>query len=271
MEVRLDVVIPAFNEQDRIGPTIVAYRRSFADPGTRFLVALDGCSDATADVVRELRRQDGRIGLLEFPKLGKGGVILETFRRADADVVAFVDADGATPPAELRRLVEVVSRPGIDGAIASRRHPASVLPRRRNLRRRLTSTAFVALVHALFRLPYRDTQCGAKVLRREAVERIVPYVSARDLVFDVDLLLVARSLGLRVVETPTVWIDQADSRVDAVADSGRMAAALVRLWLQHRFSPVPGSWEPRRRRQEREKQGQAPESVSTRPAPLLHA
>jgi glycosyltransferase involved in cell wall biosynthesis len=234
----LDVVIPAFNEQDRIGRTLAAYQRSFPDRDTRFLVALDGCSDATADIVRELRERDERIELLEFPKLGKGGVILESFRRGHGEVVAFVDADCATPPGELARLIELASQPGIDGAIASRRHPASVLPRRRTLGRRLTSTAYVALVRTLFRMGYRDTQCGAKVLRREAVDQVVPYVSSRDLVFDVDLLLVARALRLHVVEVPTVWIDQAGSRVNAVGDSRRMAAGLLRLWLQHRAVPV---------------------------------
>jgi hypothetical protein len=75
-------------------------------------------------------------------------------------------------------------------------------------------------------------------LRREAVEQIVLYVSSRDLVFDVDVLLVARALGLRVMEVPTVWIDQAGSRIETMSDSRRMAAGLLRLWLQHRLAPV---------------------------------
>lgn len=259
--MRLDLVIPAHNEQERIGRTLRAYRKALSEMETRFLVALDGCSDATADVVHEQQARDERIELHDFPKLGKGGVLLESFRRADGDLVAFVDADCATPPGELRRLVDLALRPGIDGVIASRRHPASVLPRRRSLRRRLASSAYAALVHALFGLPYRDTQCGAKVLRHEAVEQIVLYVSSRDLVFDVDLLLVARELGLRVLEVPTVWIDQPGSRVDAVSDSKRMAAGLLRLWLQHRLMPaeppaVTGGAEPMsEREQERVQEG----------------
>jgi hypothetical protein len=102
----------------------------------------------------------------------------------------------------------------------------------------VTSTAYVALVRALFGLPYRDTQCGAKVLRREAVEQIVLYVSSRDLVFDVDVLLVARALDMHVMEVPTIWIDQAGSRIKTMSDSRRMAAGLLRLWLQHRLAPV---------------------------------
>jgi glycosyltransferase involved in cell wall biosynthesis len=267
--VRLDVVIPAFNEQDRIGRTLAVYRSALPDPDTRFLVALDGCRDATADVVRDAQREDARVELHEFPKLGKGGVILETFRRADGELVAFVDADCATPPGELRRLIELARQPGVHGAIASRHHPASVLPRRRTLRRRVTSSAFATLVHALFGLPYRDTQCGAKVLRREAIEQIVLYVSSRDLVFDVDLLLVARALGLRVVEVPTVWIDQAGSRIDAVGDSKRMAAGLLRLWLQHRLAPIARpAGEPLVR--EWHEPAPTPEPAPEVPAALVH-
>lgn len=236
--MRLDIVVPAYNEQRRIGRTLAAYTHDFSDPSTRFLAALDGCSDATAEVVRLAQADDDRIELLEFPKLGKGGVILESFRRAGGDLVAFVDADCATPPAELRRLVEFACHPDADGAIASRRLPASVVPRRRPLGRRVASHAYVGLVHALFGLDYRDTQCGAKVLRHDALARILPYVSSRDLVFDVDLLLVARGLGLKLAEIPTVWIDRDGSRIEGRSDSLRMAGGLIRLWLQHRLSPV---------------------------------
>jgi hypothetical protein len=87
----------------------------------------------------------------------------------------------------------------------------------------------------LMRLPYRDTQCGAKVLRRDVVEDVLPRLATRDLLFDVDLLAAAREGGWRVVEVPTVWIDQEGSRVSTVSDSRRMGASLLRLWLRRRM------------------------------------
>jgi hypothetical protein len=151
--------------------------------------------------------------------------------------VAFVDADCATPPAELLVLARTVGETGADVAIASRWHPSSVLPRPRPLERRIASAGFAHAVRALFRLPYRDTQCGAKVLTRAAGERIIP-LSSRDFIFDVDLLVTARALGLRVAEVPTVWIDQDGSRVRPLHDTARMAASLGRLWLHHHIVPV---------------------------------
>jgi glycosyltransferase involved in cell wall biosynthesis len=195
----------------------------------RFQIALDGCTDRTAEIVSEHRDEDSRVRLHEYPKLGKGGVIAETFRRSDADLVGFVDADGATPPAELLRLADVAAERA-DGAIASRHHPASVLPAARPLARRLTSAGFAFGVRRLLGLPYRDTQCGAKVLRGDVARDLVARTTSSDLLFDVDLLVTARDRGHRVVEVPTVWVDQEGSRVDPVADTRRMGASLLRLW-----------------------------------------
>jgi hypothetical protein len=175
----------------------------------------------------------------EFPKLGKGGVLMETFRLCDGEVVGFVDADCATPPAEFLRLVEMTSASAADGAIASRSHPASVLPVRRERGRSAGSWVFARLTHLLFGLPFRDTQCGAKVVKRQVIEQVLPLLSARDFLFDVDLLLTADRLGYRIVEVPTVWLDQAGSHLRAVADARRMALSSLRLWLHHRVLPVP--------------------------------
>ncbi|MGH2807870.1 MAG: glycosyltransferase [Actinomycetota bacterium] len=237
MNVRLDIVIPAHNEEARIGPTLASYRDAISDPEVRFLVALDGTVDSTGDVVRRHAFEDKRVELLDFPKLGKGGVLMETFRRCTGDLVAFVDADRATSPRELLRLVESVNE--VDGAIASRRHPAAIVPVR-PLARRLASAGFAFGIRRLFRLPYTDTQCGAKVLHRDVVERILPYLSSRDFLFDVDLLVVAKMLGYRIVEVPTIWIDQEGSRVHPVGDARRMAASALRLWIHHKVLP-PGS------------------------------
>ena len=234
--MRLDIVIPAHNEEHRISRTLTAYRTVCGGRNVRFEVALDGCTDRTAEIVGEHRAEDERVGLHEYPKLGKGGVIAETFRRSDADVLGFVDADCATPPAEMLRLADVASRSG--GAIASRHHPASVLPRTRSRVRRATSAGFAFGVRRLLGLSYRDTQCGAKVLRRDAAEQILPRVEATDLLFDVELLLAARETGQRIVEVPTVWIDQDGSRVDPVADTRKMSVSLVRLWAAGRKREV---------------------------------
>ena len=238
----LDIVIPAHNEEGRIGRTLAAYRAAIPESDVRFHVALDDCADGTASIVSHHRSLDGRVVLHAYPKLGKGGVLMETFRRCDATYVGFVDADCATPPSELLRLVDAL--PYADMVIGSRHHAASVVPGKRELVRRVASAGFALSVRRLFGLPFTDTQCGAKVLRRDALERVIPLLSSRDLLIDVDLLLVTRALGLRVLEVPTVWIDQPGSRIRPWADTRKMSASLLRLWLHHRILPVPTGSQP---------------------------
>lgn len=241
--MRLDIVIPAHNEEQRIGSMLATYRARCSDPEIRFIVALDRCRDRTEEIVMDHREVDARVELVHYPKLGKGGVLMEALRRCDAEFVGFVDADCATPPSEFVRLTDLARN--ADGAIASRRHPAAVLPARRRLSRRIASAGFAFGIQRLFRLPYGDTQCGAKVFRHEAVEKCLPLMASRDFLFDVDLLIIARRLGFSVVEVPTIWIDQDGSRVRASSDTLRMAASAFRLWLHHHVIPLdPAAGEP---------------------------
>jgi hypothetical protein len=152
-------------------------------------------------------------------------------------MVAFVDADAATPPTELRRLVDAVAA-GADLAIASRRHPAAVTPCARPRSRRLTSAGFAFGIRRLFGLRFHDTQCGAKVIRRTALQQVLPLLSSRDFLIDVDLLVTAQSLGFEVVELPTIWLDQCGSQLRPVSDARRMALSALRLWVHHRTLPI---------------------------------
>jgi glycosyltransferase involved in cell wall biosynthesis len=242
--MRLDIVIPAHNEEARISAMLAAYRSRCADPGIRFLVALDDCTDGTAEIVAAHAAEDGRISAYRYPKLGKGGVIMETFRHCEGDLVGFVDADCATPPRELLRLTDAVEA-GADGAIAARWHPAAVLPVRRARARGIASAGFAFGIRRLFGLPYEDTQCGAKVFQRSAMDRMLPLLSSRDFLFDVDVLLVARRLGLRIESIPTIWIDREGSRLSAGGDARRMATSALRLWVHHRAMPIDRSADER--------------------------
>ena len=234
-QIGLDLIIPAHNEAHRIGPTLEAFRRELPHPDMRFIVALDSCDDATPEIVAHHAVEDSRVEIHAFPKLGKGGVIRQAFDRCRADLVAFVDADGSTAPGQLAILVDAVQR--ADGAIASRRLPASTVQGRRAVVRVAASVLFAWLVRHLFGLPYRDTQCGAKVIRRDALELLIPRVTTSDYLFDVDLLLQADSHGYTIVEVPTVWVARPGSRVRLIRDLGDVAGSLLRLWMSQQ-----GTW-----------------------------
>ncbi|MGB8521123.1 MAG: glycosyltransferase [Candidatus Tumulicola sp.] len=229
---RFSVIVPAHNEQDRIGKTLEEYAGVFAD--SEIIVVLNGCTDATRSVVDALREQHTNVLAVDIPHpVGKGGAVRAGFVMARAEVVGYVDADGSTPAREMRRLCEAVGEG--DGVVASRWLPGSHVAIRQPWARRFASRNFNLIVRLLFGLNYCDTQCGAKVFRRRALERVMRDVETANLAFDVDLLYAMKRLRMRVREEPTYWIDVQGSRVHLASASLHMFAAIVRLRLRHSF------------------------------------
>src|SRR5262249_41093940 len=138
----------------------------------RLVIVLNGCVDDTLGVVKRVAEQHPEISWLEFPgRIGKGGALIEGFKLAPlAELIGYVDADGATSPKAFLDLVKLWEK--ADCIIGSRWLPGSVLLQQQTGRRQFASRVFHAIVQRLFRLNVKDTQCGAKVMRREIVEKI---------------------------------------------------------------------------------------------------
>jgi glycosyltransferase involved in cell wall biosynthesis len=226
----LSIVIPAHNEERRIGPMLGALRAEF--PSEEIIVVANACSDGTARVVADMVAADPNLRLLDLTaRLGKGGSVRLGFQVATGDVLAFVDADGATPPEELRRLVAELG--DADCVVASRwSDGAKVLVPQTPLRRFL-GRAFNFIVRSLFGLQFADTQCGAKIFRRAAIEEIIEDVETADFAFDVDVLFQLQSRGRKIREVPTVWRDREGSTVNIIVAAPRMLASILRLRLFH--------------------------------------
>jgi dolichol-phosphate mannosyltransferase len=203
------LVIPAYNEENRIRPLFDAIGRFDGE----LIVVCDG-TDGTARVVKEIarKRTDLVIRCLTFDhRLGKGGGVVAGLSAARAPLVGFFDADGSTTIAEMVRLFSCLEVN--DGAIGSRWVTGSTLTVRQGLLRRLESRSFNLLTRCLFGLDYHDTQCGAKVFRKAAVDKVLPAMVSRGFEFDVELLWRLKKAGCRVVEVPIEWQNRGDSRV----------------------------------------------------------
>lgn len=231
--MKLSIVIPAYNEEHRLMPTLERYAGFMEQrygPDVELIVAVNGSRDRTAEVARKGARRFSSVRVLvdERP-IGKGGAIMMGFREARGELIAFVDADGSTSPEAFDDLVTHLGE--ADVIIASRWIPGAVIEPRQPLARRVASRIFNTLVRLLFRVKIWDTQCGAKLLRREVVERVMPHLGLTRWAFDVDLLFQARRAGFRIVERPTVWRDAAGSRLNVGRASCEMFVAIVRLRL----------------------------------------
>ena len=191
---RFTVIIPAHNEEARIERTLRVFLDEFAD--SEVIVVLNGCTDAAPAIVRATAAGRGNAKVVELTDaIGKGGAVRVGFLLAQAPVIAYVDADGATSPAELRRLCEMLG-PSDVAIIGSRWMPGAAVTVKQAFRRRVASRTFNLLVRLLFGLPYSDTQCGAKVFRRDALRAVMSNVDTANFAFDVDLLYALKKSGI---------------------------------------------------------------------------
>lgn len=229
------LLIPAYNEERRIEPVLRQYAQHLRDhaPGPfEIVVVLNGCRDNTMGVVKRVAEEFPEVRAIEFPDpIGKGGALIEGLRLAPrAHYIGYVDADGATAPSAFDDLVHRLGE--ADCVIASRWLPTSVIHQAQTNQRRFASRLFHAFVQGFFWMNIRDTQCGAKVMRREVVEKVHPYLRLADLAFDVNLLYSIKRAGFTILEVPTEWTDQAGSKVVFnTRTSANMLLSLVRLRL----------------------------------------
>lgn len=203
------LVIPAYNEENRIQLLF----DEISEFDGELIVVCDGI-DRTADCVRQVaaRRQDLMIRCLEFDhRLGKGGGVIEGLKAARAPLMGYFDADGSTSIGEMQRLFSHLT--SNDCAIGSRWVPGSTLRVRQGIMRRMESRAFNLLIRLLFGLTYNDTQCGAKVFKKTAIDTVLPQMTSRGFEFDVELLWRLQRAGYTITEVPVVWQNKGDSRV----------------------------------------------------------
>lgn len=228
------LLVPAYNEEKRIEPLLrdyAAYFRKEYRGKFEMVVVLNGCRDRTIDVVNAVAKDFPEIRALEFDApIGKGGALIEGLKLAPtADLIGYVDADGATPPHAFHDLVKRIHE--ADCVIASRWLPGAVLHQAQSNKRKIASRGFHFIVQTLFRMNIRDTQCGAKVMRREAAEKIHSSLRIADMAFDINLLYSLKRAGFTILEIPTEWTDKIGSKVTLGRTSLVMFLSVIRLRL----------------------------------------
>lgn len=234
----VSIVIPAYAEERRIGPTVralCAYARGFPQL-TEVLVITEPSGDRTAEVAREAAGGDLLVRVVENTEhRGKGFAVRTGMLQAAGEILFFMDADLSVPLRYVGPFVaHLEAHPETAAAIGNRRHPASVISKRQHFLRERAGRGFNQVVRALGLSVSKDTQCGFKVFRREAAREIFSRAQIDGFAFDAEALLLAQKLGLLVDELPVEWINDEETKFDPWRDGWRSVRDLWRVRGMHR-------------------------------------
>jgi dolichyl-phosphate beta-glucosyltransferase len=227
----LSIVIPAFNEAQRIAASLEVVTAFLARQPYQadVLVVQDGSTDGTEAVVRRVLGGRVTVSLWAIPEnRGKGFSVRSGMLAARGEHLLFSDADLSTPIEETTNLLAALAE-GHQLAIGSRAMPNSDVRRRQPWWRERMGKVFNLCVRAVGISPFRDTQCGFKCFARSAAREIFTRQRLDGFGFDVEVLLIATRLGYSIREVPVVWIDDPHSRVHPLRDSARMLVDLARI------------------------------------------
>lgn len=226
----VSVVIPAYNEEARLGATLDRVLEYARESGLdcEILVVDDGSKDDTASLAETYA--DRGVRLLRNPgNRGKGYSVRHGMLEGARALVLFSDADLSTPIEELDKLAAPILAGEADAAIGSRAVAGSKVEVSQPFYRVAMGKIFNRFVRAIAVGGFADTQCGFKLFTRESAQAVFKRQRFEGFSFDVEILYIARGLGYRVAEVPVRWIDSPDTRVSAVRDSIRMFADLFKI------------------------------------------
>ena len=232
--VELSIVIPAYNEEKRLGSTLESVYAYLLSREVEFelIVVDDGSTDGTVDVVKEFALHHPAIRLLSYsPNQGKGHAVREGVKKSVGERVLFNDADGSSPIAEIEKLESALDN-GADIAIGSRAKADASRRVNALAYRKFMGNFFNFIVQTLLLKGVQDSQCGFKMFSRTAAQSIFRVARENGFAFDVELLHIARLRGYRIDEIPINWANVDGSKVNLVLDSSKMFADVVKIKLR---------------------------------------
>ena len=231
MNPTYSIVIPAFNEGTRLGPTlekVLGYVRAHKWDA-EIIVVNDGSRDNTADIIRSFAAKDGALRLVENPgNRGKGYSVRNGMLNARGAIVLFSDADLSSPIEEAPKLFQALEA-GADVAIGSRWLRAETQTQRQPLHRQLFGRIFNLMLRITLGLKFKDTQCGFKAFKQPTVQKIFPLQKIERWGFDPEILFLARKFGFKVQEIPVAWGHSGETRINPLLDGFRMFLEMLRV------------------------------------------
>lgn len=227
---RLAVIIPAYNEEARILPTLERVREYFSAQAYTWSVTVisDGSKDGTNEMVRGFCAANDGFSLIEStPNHGKGFVVRKGMLECEGEFVLFSDADLAAPIEEIEKLWPAMEN--ADVAVGSRPMKESRLEKRQPFYREMLGRAANVLIQKMAVPGIHDTQCGFKLYKKAVARDVFSRCKLNGFSFDFEALMVARDLGYKIAEIPIRWSHQEGSKVVMWRDAPKAFRDLFRL------------------------------------------
>jgi dolichyl-phosphate beta-glucosyltransferase len=228
----ISIVIPAYNEESRIQPTLEKVSAYCKDRFRDFeiIVVDDGSTDNTLSVVKNLGQHLENINLMHYPKnAGKGFAVRKGVLSSRGDLLLISDADLSTPIEELEKLISYIHADSYDIAIGSRGLKESDILLKQPWYREMMGKTFNIFVRMVAISGIKDTQCGFKLFRGDIARDLFKRCSIDGFSFDVEVLYLAKNAGHKIKEVPVRWVNSPSSKVELIRDPLVMLLELLKI------------------------------------------
>ena len=238
--VRVDIVVPVYNEQATLARSIRRLHAFLSDGfpfAWRIVIADNASTDRTLPLAQGLADELVSVTVLHLEQKGRGRALRAAWTASDAEIAGYMDVDLSTDLRALLPLVSSLVSGHAQVAIGTRLAGRGRSPRvTRGARREFISRAYNALLRVALRARFSDAQCGFKAIRTDVARELLPEVSDQGWFFDTELLMAAQRRGLRIHEVAVDWVDDPDTRVDILDTALTDLRGVLRLRLA---GPLP--------------------------------
>lgn len=230
-KVTISVVLPAYNEADKLETAVEKISQALKENGYSFeiILAEDGSTDGTAERAEEMVKKFSYVRHIHREKRqGRGTALKNAFKQCRGEVFVYMDLDLSTDLKYLKPLIETITIGGYDFSTGSRMLPESKVERSRS--RSISSKTYNFLVRHMLGSKLRDHQCGFKAFKREPVLALLDEVEATHWFWDTELMVRANRRGYKIKEIPVEWKTGTNTKVNLLKDSWNMFKQIMKLW-----------------------------------------
>lgn len=235
----LEIVVPAFNEAERLEAGFLALRKWLCEngfPDAKICIAENGSRDATPEIADALARRHAGTRVLRFPKADLANALLCAWKSSRADILGYCDADMSTDLAHIAEALEILRTRKNCVLVSGSRHLPGAHVTGRNFRRRAISRLYAFCVNFALNTHFTDSACGFKFLRRAWFEEIAETTVARDFALGTELMWLAEKRSAdSSVEIPVRWTERAGTHVRLLPTIFSSAKNVLKMKFAHRL------------------------------------